>query len=275
MPLDDLKEFVSSLASAGADVNPLALVRAGLPKESLGNVGVLYCPHCSEYSGMKLNTLHFEKTVGQELYKEITREDSIGPGPRPKLPEYFDPSLFRLDCVNCQNGFYTLLYKIEKGPTLVFFSTRGGGIATPNTPTLVRYYLEQAYKAQAASAYSAAIAMYRAALEQVLQDKGFEGKLPSKLANLAERIKDGTAPSWAKRLNDAALTVIKEIADSHAHPSELSKLQALDIAFMSNVQKTFCSLLSLAYEQDARKAAGKAKLEAVLQKAKKKGLNLP
>jgi tetratricopeptide (TPR) repeat protein len=151
----------------------------------------------------------------------------------------------------------------------VFFSVRGGGVATANTPNLVRYYLEQAYKAQAASAYSAALAMYRAALQQLLKDKGFEGKLPTQLTKLNKDIQDGVAPSWAKRLNTDALTVIKEICNSHAHPSELPKLQALDTAFMSKIQRTFSSLLSTAYEQEPRRAAAKEKLKAALQKSKK------
>jgi len=217
---------------------------------------------------MKLDILHFEKTVGQELCRELTSNDSIGITPRKKLPEYSDPSLVRLDCVNCTNLFYALLYKNQDGPELVIFSVRGGGVSTPNTPVLVRYYLEQAYRAQAASAYSAALTMYRGALEQLLADKGFKGKLQTKMTELTKKIENGSSPIWAKRLNVAAFMVIKKIADSHAHPSELAKLQALDAAFMSNVQKAFCSLLKVAYEEEHWQATQKEKLKVVLLKAK-------
>ncbi|MDQ5937892.1 MAG: hypothetical protein QG574_5251 [Cyanobacteriota bacterium erpe_2018_sw_21hr_WHONDRS-SW48-000092_B_bin.40] len=270
MHLDNIDEFVKALTLPASDVAQMAYLRVGLTEGHLGHIGTLYCPHCSEYSGMKLNTLHFEHTIGQQLYREITREDTIGYRPRPELPEYLPPSLFRLDCVNCKNAFYVLLLCGDKSPTLVFFSIRGGGVATPNTPELVKYYLEQAYKAQSATAYSAALAMYRAALEQLLENKGFDGKLPAKLQKLTDDIKNGSAPSWAKRLDIAALQVIKDICNAHVHPSELAKLQALDAVFMSDVQKTFSSLLSIAYEQEPRQTAAKAKLKAALNKGKKK-----
>jgi hypothetical protein len=269
MHLDNVDEFVKALTLPASDVAQMAYLRVGLAEGHLGHIGTLYCPHCSEYSGMKLNTLHFEHDIGQQLYREITREDTIGYRPRPQLPEYLPPSLFRLDCVNCDNAFYVMLFCGEKAPTLVFFSVRGGGVATPNTPELVRYYLEQAYKAQSATAYSAALAMYRAALEQLLENKGFAGKLPAKLEKLTDDIKSGAAASWAKRLDTAALQVIKDICNAHVHPSELAKLQALDTVFMSDVQKTFSSLLSIAYEQEPRQAAAKAKLQTALQKGKK------
>lgn len=270
MPLDELKELVGALISVKVEDPRVARLRIGLPDDAFGNVGTMYCPRCSEYSGMKLERLYFERTVGEEIVKELTREDTIGMAPRAKLTEYSDPSLLRLDCVNCQNVFYGMIYKDEKGPSVVFFSTRGGGVATANTPDLVRYFLQQAYKAQTATAYSAALAMYRAALEQLLEQKGFEGKLPAKLAKLSKDIEDGAAPTWAKRLNTDILSVIKDISNSHAHPSELAKLQALDAPFMSKIQRTFSALLTLAYEQESRQAAAKAKLEAALQKAKKK-----
>lgn len=269
MPLDNLNEFMNALLSPGSDTVTLARARRGIPDNYFGNVGNLYCPPCSEYSGMKLSTLHFEKTVGQELYKELTREDSLGIGAQQKLPQHSDPSLFRLNCVNCNNIFYALIYKSLEKPTLVLFSVKGGGIATQNTPLLVHYYLEQAYKAQAASAYSASLAMYRAALEQLLKDKGFSGKLPVMLAKLNQQVADGSAPAWTRRLNVDCLSIIKDICNSHVHPSELSKLQSVTSAFMSNVQRTFYLLLNSAYEQEPRQAAAKAKLTAALQKAKK------
>lgn len=269
MPLDELNELIGALISVKVEDSRLARLRVGLPDDAFGNVGTMYCPRCSDYSGMKLERLHFERTVGQEIVKDLTREDTIGMVPRPKLPGYSDPSLLRLDCVNCRNVFYGMIYKAETGPTVVFFSIRGGGVATPNTPDLVKYYLEQAYKAQAATAYSAALAMYRAAMEQLLEHKGFEGRLSAKLAKLTKEIQDGVAPTWAKRLNTQTLSVIKDICNSHVHASELTNLLGLDAPFMSKIQRTFSTLLSIAYEQETRQAVAKAKLDAALKRSKK------
>jgi hypothetical protein len=270
MPLDNIDEFMRALTLPASDVTNMAYLKVGLTEGQLGHIGTLYCPHCSEYSGMKLKTLHFEHTVGEQIFRELTREDTIGGSARATLQPRFDPSLFRLDCVNCDNAFYCLMYRSQDGPCLASFSIRGGGLATPNTSDEVRYYLEQAYKAQAASAYSAALAMYRAGLERLLEDKQLKGSLHAKLEKLSEGITSGTAASWARRLDVSALTIIKEICNCHVHPGELCKLQALTPQFMSGVQRTFSNLLSLAYEQDPRQAAAKAKLQAVLAKGKSK-----
>jgi hypothetical protein len=270
--LENLTEFVNALASRGSDVAQTARLRRGLSNDDPSHIGMLYCPICSGYSGMKLDTLYFESTVGKELYSELVKEDTLGFGrtSRQKPLEYSDPSLFRLSCVNCPNTFYVLVYKNETGPKLLNFSVRGGGVATPNTPPLVRYYLEQAYKAQSATAYSAALTMYRAALEQLLEDKGFNGGLASKLNEFESKVVARTAPSWAMRQDAEILTVFKEISKSHAHPNELKRLQAIDSQFMSKVQQTFASLLRDAYELEPRKEAANAKIAAALAKAKKK-----
>ncbi|MBX9950213.1 MAG: hypothetical protein K2Y39_13680 [Candidatus Obscuribacterales bacterium] len=267
MPLNELPDLINGLLRNPADLS-LARLRAGLPFDAFGHAGTMYCPNCFEYSGMKLEKLYFNKTVGQEIIAELCREDSIGPGVRAKLPEYTNPALVRLSCVNCQNIFYGLIYKTEKAPALVIVSVRGGGIATPNTSALVAYYLEQAYKAQAATAFSAALAMYRAALDQILEDKGYDGSLPAKLTKLADEQKNNTMPPWAKRLNSEILTVLKDICNRHVHPSELAVLQALDAEFMSKIQRIFSGLLSAAYEQETRQTAAKAKLNDTLAKAK-------
>jgi hypothetical protein len=270
MALEELRELVNALAAKKMRDPITARYRVGKPDDHFGNDGTMYCPSCCEYSGMKLETLYFGNTVGEDFVKELTREDTFIGSPRPKFRESPNPSLVQLDCVNCSNDFYGLIYKSEIGPTVVFFSGSGGGIATPKTPDVVKYYLEQAYKAQCATAYSASLAMYRAALEQLLEDKGFNGNLAAKIEKLTKDIENGVAPTWAKRLNTEALAIIKEICNRHVHPNELSKLQAIDAAFMAKVQGTFAALLNIAYEQESRQAAAKSKLEVALQKAKKK-----
>ncbi len=62
----------------------------------------------------------------------------------------------------------------ERGALLALFPHVGGGIATPNTPPKVSYFLDQAYKAEGGSAITAAVVMYRAALEQILKNQGFK-----------------------------------------------------------------------------------------------------
>ena len=69
----------------------------------------------------------------------------------------------------------------ERGASLALFPHVGGGIATPNTPPKVSYFLDQAYKAQGGGAITAAVVMYRAALEQILKNQGFKGDTVGRL----------------------------------------------------------------------------------------------
>lgn len=265
--LDNLEEFIEGLSCASSDINDLTILRRGLPKDYFKNAGNLYCTSCTEFSGMKITTLFFEKTVAQELFKALTEEDDLGLNTTPKSITTSDPSLFRLNCVNCSNITYAIIFKSKNNPKLVLIPTRSGGIATPNTPEIVRYFADQAHKAQLATAYSGALVMYRAALEQILLDKGFTGKLPAMIMSLESKVASGIAPSWARRLNTEILKAIKDIGNSHAHPSELTKLLAIDSNFMHSLQKAFTSLLVIVYEQETRHTAAKAKLQSVLKKA--------
>ena len=62
-----------------------------------------------------------------------------------------------------------------------------GGLATPNTPPAVAFYLDQTSRVEAMSAYTAAVAMYRAAMESFLHERGFtSGRLKAKIDALVE-----------------------------------------------------------------------------------------
>ena len=125
------------------------------------------------------------------------------------------PSLFQYDCVNCLNLFWVLLYQSDTGPALAIFPAQSGGISTKNTPLTVSYYVDQGYRAQLVGAYSAAMGMYRSALEQLLQDKQYSGTLPDMLDQLENAIKVGKVI----RINADILKLLKDIAKSHMHPN--------------------------------------------------------
>jgi hypothetical protein len=89
-----------------------------------------------------------------------------------------------------------------------------GGLSTPNTPPPVAYYLDQAHRARSVGALSAAAAMYRAALDQILFEQGFtEGTLGPKIGALEK-----ANPRWLANLDPAYLTVIKQIGDGAITP---------------------------------------------------------
>jgi hypothetical protein len=91
-----------------------------------------------------------------------------------KAKGWLVPSVFLVRCRQCESGFTALIYGGANGPALALFPECEGGLTTPHTPPAVAYYLDQAARAQAVGARSAAVAMYRAALEHLLFDQGFK-----------------------------------------------------------------------------------------------------
>ena len=121
-----------------------------------------YCPACGDRRRMNIRILYSPLRIGQNQnidFQEFMR--------------HLIPSLYQFVCLQCKAEFVSLIHAAPDGPRLAFFSSYGSGIRTPNTPAGVAFYLDQAYRARAVGANSAAIAMYRGALEQLLFEQGF------------------------------------------------------------------------------------------------------
>jgi hypothetical protein len=153
----------------------------------------------------------------------------------------------------------------------VILSSKEGGLATPHTPKSVAYYLDQAQRAHSVAANSAAVAMYRAALEHLLFEQGFtNGMLGQKLVALTKAIATGTAPSWTKDLDPAYMTVIKDLGNGaiHTNSGDISKQDALDAGVLTKVQITFGELLDTIYELPLRRKARLASMTAAAEVVK-------
>jgi hypothetical protein len=199
-----------------------------------------------------------------------------GPTPvqRETLYAYqFTPSLFAYSCTQCDTRFTALAYEGRPGEQhLAIFTTVPGGLTTPNTPPPVAYYLDQAHRARSVNANSAAIAMYRAALEQLMFDKGFaKGMLDAKIKELEEQIATGNPPPWARDLDTIYLRVMKELGNAAIHPNggDIAKQRAFGDDLLIRVEKTFQGLLDLAYEEPLRKSQNLSALSAVAASVKK------
>jgi hypothetical protein len=135
-------------------------------------------------------------------------------------------------------------------------------------PPAVAFYLDQAYRAEAAGARSAAVAMYRGALEHLLFEQGYEdGMLGKKLEKLEEDVGAGTAPTWARDLETEFLTVLKDLGNAAIHPNDgdVSRHAELDADPLARVKETFLHVLFLVYEVEHEKTA---RLSALRSKAK-------
>ncbi|MDH3727680.1 MAG: hypothetical protein OER77_09125 [Myxococcales bacterium] len=80
---------------------------------------------------------------------------------------------YQLDCRQCDTSFAAMLFDGPEKLEHIIIPNRRGGYATPRTPEQVAYYLDQASRAEMTGANSAAVAMFRAALEQLFHQEGY------------------------------------------------------------------------------------------------------
>jgi hypothetical protein len=179
------------------------------------------------------------------------------------------PSLFLAECLQCQASFTIATYEREAaGLGVVALPAAHGGLRTPHTPPEVSYYLDQAQLAQSIGAYSAAVAMYRSALEQLLHGEGYEAPMVGpKLRQLENAIDDGSAPKWARELDPAFLSVINKLGRGslHANAGDIAVQAELDADLLQLVRETFEELLVVVYE---RENVRRGRLAALEEKAK-------
>jgi hypothetical protein len=179
------------------------------------------------------------------------------------------PLLATMTCVQCDTLFTALLYEGSSGKALAVLPSTNGGLTTPHTPVGVGYYLDQAQRAHSIGANSAAIAMFRGALEHLLFDQGFKtGMCGKKILDLEAAIKAGTAPKWANELDTEFLTVMKQLGDGSIHPNDgdIKKQEVLDSQLIAKVRHTFQLLLFLIYEVPLKKLERLSELKAAVIK---------
>jgi len=180
------------------------------------------------------------------------------------------PPIFAiLRCGQCDTTFTAVAYDGPSGPALAVLPSTNGGLTTPHTPPGVAYYLDQAQRSHSIGANSAAVAMFRGALEHLLFEQGFkDGMCGKKLADLEKAIVAGTAPKWANELDTEFLKVMKKLGDGSIHPNngDVSKQQKLDNELIAKVRHTFEMLLFIVYEIPLQKMDRLAALKAAVIK---------
>jgi hypothetical protein len=241
-----------------------------------GTVDGLHCPHCGGRRRVKVEPLTQAGDVYRDGDVRFARTVSVGAKaplivPKP-VPASSDPprgplpiSVYRLSCVQCDAAFTAVIYAGPVGADVAILASVHGGLRTPNTPEPVAYYLDEAARCESVGARSAAVSMYRAALEQLLHQQGFtKGMLNHKIEALEAAEKAGNAPSWSKEIEPGLLKVIKDLGNAAIHPNggDITKQDALDGALLVSIRVAFELLLEKAYEAVARARVILAKLEA-------------
>jgi len=240
--------------------------------------GRLFCPRCGDFRSMDLALLW--EAEGPKKNRELIRSrraamgvsnlPRVDPGPEPQRP--FVPSVYRYSCRECSTEFTALVYRGVDGPDLVVLPSTHGGLRTSHTPEAVAFYLDQAYRAEATGARSAAVAMYRAALEHLLFEQEYRDRmLGPKLRKLEEGIEAGTAPKWARDLETEFLTVLKDLGDASIHPNagDVSRQAELDTDLLARVKETFLHLLFIVYEAEHERKERLGTLQSTANSFKK------
>lgn len=233
---------LDGLTAAVADADP-RYVGAGI-----GTFDGTFCPGCNDVRRMELGALFWEEhwTSSSVLLE------------RESLPM---PALFLVACVQCDSMILLVVFTGPGGLELVALPSTYGGLATPSTPDPVAFYLDQAQRSQSVGALSAAVTMYRSALEHLLEEQGYEARmLGPKIAALTN---DGAPPAWRDALDPDYLRVIKDLGNASAHTNggDISKQLVFEANLVREVQALFSELLDTIYEQPERKKARLGKLK--------------
>ncbi|UCE61721.1 MAG: hypothetical protein JSU63_08225, partial [Phycisphaerales bacterium] len=232
--------------------------------------GSLYCPTCGADHRMALMKRHSRREYKSEEHPTNAPSNLIN----------LTPHLFLASCTDCKTEFTLLIYAGPDGPSLAVFSNEYGGLSTPHTPDPVNYFLDQAHRAETVGATSAALAMYRSALEQVLFEQGYTRKMcGNKLRDLQRAIEAGQAPQWALEVETDFLDVLKQLGDHACHvgpavqssdsdndsePYDPNTEADTERQLLPAVRATFTHVLDTIYEREHKKQEQLATLRAGL-----------
>jgi hypothetical protein len=259
MTIDNLQGFVRALITKTVVFDyPAARESTGLIPTVIGE---MQCPGCGEMRHIEVCLLY--RPAGERLASAYSEET---------MTEALIPSIATGRCVQCDTAFTFVTYPGSSGPDLAVLPSKLGGLATAHTSAGVAYYLDQAGRAASVGARSAAVAMYRGALEHLLFEQGYtDGMLASKISDLEKAITAGTAPAWALDLETEFLQAIKDLGNASIHPNDgdVTKQAHLDDALLSAVRETFHLLLFLIYETRHEKSIRLSALRAKARLLKK------
>lgn len=246
--LDDLGYVVKLL-----EANPP--LYTGATKKAMA-AEALFCSRCGDQRRMEVRVVH------------VPIWPKLSPGNQSRAPQgarKYVPALLWYHCVQCRALFTAVIYQGPRGPSLAVLPSSFAGVATPNTPKSVAYYLDQAHRAHSVGANTAAVAMYRAGLEQLLFDQGFKtGMLHAKVTALEAAITAGDAPKWAVDLDTELLRAMKDLGNGAIHPNDgdITKQDILDAELVHEVTNLFHALLFIIYEAPTKTASRIAALKA-------------
>lgn len=218
--------------------------------------GDLFCCQCGASRNHNVNYIS-----GSETFRHGTTAETV------EFDEF--PLIYSATCLQCKSTAFLILYSGPNGLDFVVLRDTYGGVFTKNTPTEVKYYLDQAFRCKSVNALSASMTMYRAALEWILYEQGYtRGMLGAKISSLEQDIKNLKGPEWALQLNSDFLFSLKQLGNGAIHPNDglIDLQQNFDKNLLSIVDVVFSELLDLIYEQPVRRKENLVLLQSYVQK---------
>lgn len=215
-------------------------------------VAGVYCPCCK--AARRVNIAR--------LYPfDVARDDDD----EFSYPVIHGDLVINVKCLQCQTEAIGLLKKSDNAcdERLQLYWPIVANLATPRTPPAVAYYLEQASLCLSVRAYTAAVVMFRSALEHLLHQQNYQkGMLGNRLNALLCDVEAEKAPKWAREIDHAYLDVINKLGNGaiHANDGDSSKQQALDEELLIGLEYAFGQILEVVYERPAKDEANLAKL---------------
>ena len=257
--IENIDNFIKAVFDIGQAVSIGSIISGGgggpyfivnMNKDCNGNT---YCPKCGGERRFAIELLYIHPTVSGFL--NLVRAASSYEEGYQNIKKHLAPSLWKFVCNQCDMNYVVTFYEKNNQIEMAMLPSCDGGVVTKNTPHEVAYYIDQAYRAKSVGANSACIAMYRAALDQLLHQQGYtSGMLGNKLSNLEADIKAEKAPVWAKDLDINYLSYLNSLGSGSIHPNDgdIKKQKELDNQLLEVVDVVFAMLLDLIYEKPTR-----------------------
>lgn len=221
----------------------------------------MHCSNCSDIRKHEINPLHLnenfnETYFGQSKLRDIQLGKFNIDHYQNRVYRMLSPSFWECKCLQCSSISHIVIHDGPQGQELIILPSSFGGLSTPNTPQNVAFYLDQANRSHILGANSAAMAMYRAAIEHIMVEQGYERRmLGNKIQDLLRDVVNETAPSWAYEVDAGFLQYIKRLGDSaiHANDGDIEQQIYLDNELIKNVKAVISFLLFSIYEVSRKK----------------------
>lgn len=204
-----------------------------------------YCPKCKRMSYGQLNLLQKRWTL-QAIKNDVGRYlDNHKLNVFIKETYNGDSLVYVHTCRQCHNETFLIKHTVDGEPTLTFVYSTVLQYDTSCVPEGINYYMGQAFKSKSVGAYSAAMAMYRSALEFLLYESGFdENRLVDKIKSFEDK-----PPDWATSLSSQFMGIIRELGNDSVHPNRgnISEQEKFDFDMLEAVEITLNELIERAY----------------------------